>query len=134
MTQTGSRKKPVARTTRLSRRKPRDKGGATPVESLRERLAARLPDMLKAALAAYDAIALPMQEPEDARSLGAQQTAAKSALKHVEMILKLAEALLPPEAQDNRKAALLEAARAALGDSPHSGQAATAAEPSDSAA
>ena len=112
-----SRKQAGRRNTPPAAGGQRRESATPPAKSLREQLAERLPDMLTAALAAYDAIALPGPEAADPRALGAQQNAARAALKHVEMILKLAESILPPETEDTKeteKAALLAAARAAL--------------------
>lgn len=69
---------------------------------LRGQLALKLPDMLTVALEAYERIAM-TPVPEDAKAQSAQQAAAKAALSHVEVLLKLAQSVpdMPPDGEGN---------------------------------
>ncbi|MBP5856269.1 hypothetical protein KAJ83_04565 [Marivibrio halodurans] len=93
-------------------------------DQLRDRLAERLPEMLDAAITAYQRIAAPVggDDPKgfDPKSFAASQTGAKAALAHIEQLIVLAEAIIrdPPagHAGDTALAAQLVAqAKVALG-------------------
>lgn len=58
--------------------------------TLRNRLAQKLPAMLDAAITAYQQIAA-TAPPDDPKGFAAAHTAAKSALSHIDQIIKLAE-------------------------------------------
>ncbi|MEQ8444194.1 MAG: hypothetical protein RIM72_09020 [Alphaproteobacteria bacterium] len=101
---------------------PRPKSGParrrTQAQQLRKELIRRLPEMLDAAIAAYQRIALTGQS-DDPKSFVATHTGAKAALAHIEQIIKLAETALEKEqvADQGKKGeveAYLSAARLAL--------------------
>lgn len=87
-------------------------------ERMRERLLEKLPDMLDAAIAAYQRIA-ETGETDDPKSFAAAQTGAKAALAHIDQIIKLAEATLEKEegekgVENDQVQALIQSARIAM--------------------
>lgn len=85
-------------------------------DRLQQQLNRKLPAMLSAALEAYERI---VADPsDDPKQFASQQTAAKAALSHIEMVLKMVQTV-GSHAQENRDAesdidALVSAAREAL--------------------
>ncbi|MCR9221984.1 MAG: hypothetical protein NXI21_17310 [Alphaproteobacteria bacterium] len=89
---------------------------------LRDRLAARLPDMLDAAISAYQRIAT-HDGGEDPKRFAAAQSGAKAALAHIEQLIALAEVVIrdaPASRAEEAAAAerLVAEARAALASGP----------------
>lgn len=83
--------------------------------ALRKRLILKLPDMLDAAIAAYQQIAMTAPA-DDPKTFAATHSGAKAALVHIEQIIKLAEAAIveedkTPKAQKTNVEALLNLAR-----------------------
>jgi hypothetical protein len=93
-------------------------GPKSRADMLRERLAERLPDMLDAAIQAYQRIAQ-QAGGEDPKSFAATQTGAKAALAHIEQLIVLAEGIIreSPTGQSHEAAAaerMVAEAKAAL--------------------
>lgn len=87
------------------------------LETLRQRLAAGLPASIHAALAAYERFAAE-EPPADSKGFAAWHGAAKAALTHVEVLIKLArwaEGGGADSREDDGLDGLLAEARAALG-------------------
>lgn len=110
---------------RAAARSPGKTRARSKTDQLRDRLAERLPEMLDAAITAYQRIAAPVGGDDDSKgfdpkSFAASQTGAKAALAHIEQLIVLAEAIIrdPPagHAGDTALAAHLVAqAKVALG-------------------
>ena len=121
---------------RKTRRRVGPAADSRRAETMRQRLAVRLPYMLDAAIAAYHRIAA-QTEGTDAKTFAAAQTGAKAALGHIEQLIALAEAVCPSEAPEENTGGtgpddlerLVATARAALAESEAGGQSA----PSDAA-
>ncbi|MDF1749946.1 MAG: hypothetical protein P1V34_13825 [Alphaproteobacteria bacterium] len=99
-------------------RRPRNPKTRRPQSNtMRQRLMKKLPDMLDAAIAAYQQIALNGPS-EDPKSFAAAHTGAKAALAHIEQIIKLAEAAAAQDEAHQNDAegfsTLITAARSAL--------------------
>lgn len=102
--------------------KPRTENRSCPrgARALRGHLVRKLPDMLDAAIAAYQKIATTAPS-DDPKSFAAAHSGAKAALAHIEQIIKLAETAIAEEekatpAQKGTLEALLGLARKAVGD------------------
>jgi len=94
--------------------------------AMRKQLIDRLPDMLDAAIAAYQRIALSSHS-NDPKSFVATHSGAKAALAHIEQVIKLAESALDEEsdgahAKKGEVEAYLVAARQALVCDPSEGE------------
>lgn len=68
------------------------------IEAFRRAFAARLPTLLQRATVRYEQVSTTLA-PDDAKALAAQQAACRSALGHVESLLKLARAINPAAAE-----------------------------------
>ena len=95
-------------------RKPKN---AAALASAERNLAEQLPALIDTAVESYRRFAL-ADAPEDAKGYAAQQTACKAALAHLDLLLRLARALLPKSAAAERAPdleTLIAEARAAAG-------------------
>lgn len=93
------------------------KRNGTALAAAERKLARQLPALIDTAVESYRRFAL-AEPPGDAKGYAAQQTACKAALAHLDLLLRLARALLPKSAAAERAPdleSLIAEARAAAG-------------------
>ena len=93
------------------------KKNGTALAAAERNLAQQLPALIDTAVESYRRFAL-AEPPDDAKGYAAQQTACKAALAHLDLLLRLARALLPTSTAAERAPdleTLIAEARAAAG-------------------